>query len=105
MYRQKKIDPAKFSEILGGVLYDWVLNKYYVDEIYDLLFVRSTVALSTWLWRFFDVGIIDGLVNGTAEAVGANSGLWRRWQTGNVQQYAASMLLGALAILGYFALR
>jgi len=85
--------------------YNLIFNKYYVDEIYDLLFVRSTVRLSTWLWRFFDVGIIDGLVNGTAEAVGANSGLWRRWQTGNVQQYAASMLLGAMAILGYFALR
>jgi len=44
-------------------------------------------------------------VNGTAEAVGANSGLWRRLQTGNVQHYALSMLLGALAILGYYAWR
>ena len=40
-----------------------------------------------------------------AEAVGANSGLWRRLQTGNVQHYAVSMLLGALAILGYYAWR
>jgi NADH-quinone oxidoreductase subunit L len=86
-------------------LYNLIYNKYYVDELYDLLFIRPTVAVSTWMWRVFDVGVIDGLVNGTAEAVAANSGLWRRWQTGNVQQYAISMLLGAVAILGYYAWR
>ena len=96
--------PESLAEKLPGV-YDLIFNKYYVDELYDLLFVRPTVALSTWLWRVVDVGVIDGLVNGTAEAVGANSGLWRRLQTGNVQHYAVSMLLGALAILGYYAWR
>jgi NADH-quinone oxidoreductase subunit L len=85
--------------------YDLIYNKYYVDELYDLLFVRPTVTLSNWLWRFFDVGVVDGLVNGTAEAVEANSGLWRRWQTGNVQDYAVSMVLGAMAILAYYVLR
>jgi NADH-quinone oxidoreductase subunit L len=86
-------------------LYDLIYNKYYVDELYDFLFVRPTVVVSTWMWRYFDVGVIDGLVNGTAQAVDANSGLWRRIQTGNVQHYAVSMLLGAMAILGYYALR
>jgi len=85
--------------------YDLILNKYYVDELYDMLFVRPTVAFSTWLWRVVDVGVIDALVNGTADAVGANSGLWRRLETGNVQHYAVSMLLGALVILGYYAWR
>ena len=85
--------------------YDLIYHKYYVDELYDLLFVRPTLAISTWLWRVFDAGFVDGLVNGTAEAVGANSSLWRRLQTGNVQHYAVSMLLGALAILGYYAWR
>jgi len=82
-----------------------VFNKYFVDELYDLLFVQPAVAFSNWLWRVFDTGLIDGLVNGTAEVVGANSGLWRLLQTGNVQQYAMSMLLGAMVILGYYALR
>ncbi len=89
----------------AGRLYELIYNKYYVDEVYDLLFIRPTVIFSTWTWRIFDVGVIDGLVNGAAEAVQANSGLWRRWQTGNTQQYAVSMLLGAMAILGYFAWR
>jgi NADH-quinone oxidoreductase subunit L len=86
-------------------IYDLVFNKYYVDELYDLLFVEPTVRVSTWLWRFFDLEVVDGLVNGAAQTVGANSGLWRRWQTGNVQDYAVSMLIGAMVILGYYALR
>ncbi len=96
--------PAALAEKASGI-YDLIFNKYYVDELYELLFVRPTVALANWLWTFFDAGVIDGLVNGTAEAVGANSSLWRRLQTGNVQHYAVSMLLGAMMILGYYALR
>jgi len=85
--------------------YNLIFNKYYVDELYDLLFVRSTLALSTFFWRAVDSEVIDGLVNGTARVVNANGGLWRRLQTGNVQHYAISMLLGAVVILGYYALR
>jgi NADH-quinone oxidoreductase subunit L len=85
--------------------YNLIFNKYYVDELYDALVVRPTLALSTFLWRAVDAGVIDGMVNGTAEAVGANGSLWRRLQTGNVQHYAVSILLGAMAILGYYALR
>jgi NADH-quinone oxidoreductase subunit L len=96
--------PGAVAQKAAG-LYDLVFNKYYVDELYDVLFIRPTVGVSNWLWRVFDVGVVDGLVNGTAEAVAANSSLWRRLQTGNVQHYAVSMLLGAMAILGYYALR
>jgi len=96
--------PVLLAQKLSG-LYDVVYNKYYVDEFYDAVLVRPTVIVSTWMWRIFDVGVIDGLVNGAAQAVAANSGLWRRWQTGNTQQYAVSMVLGAMAILGYFAWR
>jgi NADH-quinone oxidoreductase subunit L len=85
--------------------YELIYNKYYVDELYELLFVRPTVALSNFLWRAVDAEVIDGVVNGTADVVGANSSLWRRLQTGNVQHYAISMLLGAMVILGYYALR
>jgi hypothetical protein len=95
------------NETTGFVVgaYNLIFNKYYVDELYDLLFARPTVALSNWLWRSVDAEVIDGVINGTANTVGANSGLWRRLQTGNVQHYAISMLLGAVAILGYYALR
>src|SRR5207249_584999 len=40
MYRQKRLDPSRFSEIADGRLYGWVFNKYYVDEFYDAAFVQ-----------------------------------------------------------------
>jgi NADH-quinone oxidoreductase subunit L len=96
--------PDRLAQRAAG-LYDLVLNKYYVDELYELLFVRPTVALSNALWRVVDVGVIDGLVNGTAAGVGATAEVWRRWQTGNVQHYALSFLAGVLAVVGYFVWR
>jgi len=104
LYIQRPELPRVLSDKLGGV-YDLLLNKYYVDELYEALFVRPTVALSTWLWRVIDAGLIDGLVNGSATVVAANSTLWRRLQTGNVQHYALSMLAGAVLVLGYLVLR
>ena len=86
-------------------LYRLLLGKYYVDELYDALFVRPTVGLAKWLWKQFDVAVVDGAVNGTAEAVG-EAGRWlRRWQTGNVQHYALSLLVGTLVLLGYLLSR
>ena len=94
--------PAQIASRASGA-YDLISNKYYVDELYDAVFVQPTLKLSNFLWRVFDIGILDGIVNGTARVVGANSSLWRRWQTGNVEHYAASMLLGAVLIVAYFA--
>ncbi|MBI4518936.1 MAG: NADH-quinone oxidoreductase subunit L [Deltaproteobacteria bacterium] len=87
----------------AGRLYDLIFNKYYIDEFYDAAVVQPIHRASVWLWRVWDVLVVDGLVNGTASAVAANSGLWRLLQTGNVQHYALSFLLGAVAILGYYA--
>jgi len=85
-------------------VYKLILNKYYIDELYDLLFVRPTLALSDVIVRVIDGGVIDGLVNGTARPLAPTAAV-RGCQTGNVQHYAVSMLLGALAILGYYAWR
>jgi NADH-quinone oxidoreductase subunit L len=83
-------------------LYRVLLNKYYVDELYDTVFVRPTVQLAHFLWRQFDVAVVDGAVNGAGEAVGETGRWLRRWQTGNVQHYALSLLVGTLLLLGYF---
>jgi len=93
--------PERLSTQLRG-LYEVVLNKYFVDEIYEGVVVAPTVRLSNWLWRGFDVAVIDGAVNGTAGAVAFNSGLWRRLESGNVQHYALSFLVGVVVILGYY---
>lgn len=82
--------------------YRLVLNKYYIDELYDLLFVRSLTRWAEWLATTFDSAILDRIVNGVASRVQASSLFWRRLQTGNVQHYLLYFLTGALLILGYY---
>jgi NADH-quinone oxidoreductase subunit L len=82
-----------------------LLEKYYVDEIYDFLFVRPIYRLSLWLARIFDPAIIDGLVNGTATTVLAWARGLRQVQTGFVMNYALGLLLGAVAVVAYLLAR
>jgi NADH-quinone oxidoreductase subunit L len=86
-------------------LHKLLLEKYYVDEIYDFLFVRPIYHLSLWLARVFDPVVIDGLVNGTATAVTAWARGLRRVQTGYVMNYALGILLGAVAVVAYLLAR
>ena len=86
-------------------LHQMLLNGYYVDQIYDVLFVKPVYRLSLWFARVFDPGVIDGLVNGLATAVaGWGRGL-RRVQTGFVMNYALGILLGAVAMVAYLLTR
>ena len=83
-------------------LHRLLLNKYYVDEIYEAGIVQPVRILSEQgLWRVLDVGVIDGAVNGVAVTIGGASGALRLLQTGSIRAYAASLMLGALLILGY----
>ncbi|MBI4266497.1 MAG: NADH-quinone oxidoreductase subunit L [Acidobacteria bacterium] len=87
-------------------LYRLLLNKYYVDEIYDAAVVRPIQALSQeGLWRGFDVKVVDGAVNGTGAIVDASATLLRRLQTGSVRAYAGSLFIGVVVILGYYLWR
>jgi NADH-quinone oxidoreductase subunit L len=80
-----------------------LLNKYYVDEIYDAAVVHPTVTLSReGLWRGFDVKVVDGAVNGTASIVAGGAWMLRRLQTGSVRAYAGSVILGVVLVLGYY---
>ena len=84
-------------------LYRVLLNKYYVDEIYDATVVQPIRIVSEEaLWKGIDTRLIDGAVNGVGETVGGMSAVLRRLQTGSVRTYAASLFLGVVAILGYY---
>ena len=84
-------------------VYDLLLHKYYVDELYDRAFVQPIKLLSTaGLWKGVDVGVVDGAVNGVGLAVRAGSNGLRRVQTGSVRTYAASLFLGVVLILGWY---
>src|SRR5262249_34984056 len=86
-------------------LYALLRDKWRVDELYDAMVVRPVFALADFGARIFDPGVIDGAANGIAALVGGLSSAWRRLQTGNLQHYALSFLVGALALLGYYVSR
>ena len=74
-----------------------LLNKYYVDEIYDAAIVQPIRIVSEeGLWKGVDVRVIDGAVNGVGETVAGTSERLRRLQTGSVRAYAASLFLGVV---------
>jgi NADH-quinone oxidoreductase subunit L len=94
--------PAAFASRLSG-LYRLLLNKYYVDEIYNATVVQPIKLISTGaLWKGVDAGLIDGAVNGVGAIVSGTSNVLRRLQTGSIRTYAASLFLGAVAILGWY---
>jgi NADH-quinone oxidoreductase subunit L len=82
-----------------------LIEKYYVDELYDLLFVQPIYRLSLWLARVFDPTVVDGLVNGTATTVLAWARGLRLAQTGYVMNYALGILVGAVAMVAYLLAR
>ncbi len=78
-----------------------LLNKYYIDELYDRIIVRPTVWLSRKiLWRTIDAGAIDSAaVNGAANTSRFVGWLGTRFQTGNVGTYVLVFVVGVLAVL------
>ena len=76
-----------------------VANKFYVDEIYDFVFVRPIGRLSKALHYYADIWAIDGLVNGVAESVQKLGGIFRRLQNGNIEYYLLGMVAGVIGLL------
>jgi len=80
-------------------LYRGSLNKWYVDEAYDKAFVNPTFTLADRMWKKVDVAIIDNAVNGVARGFAWWGWMARLIQTGETQNYALSMAMGAVIIL------
>ena len=78
-------------------------QKWRIDELYNGYIVDPITNLSReGLWRGFDLGFIDGIVNGAGYFVMALGDVVRRVQVGFVRSYAAVILAGALVVIGYF---
>ncbi|MCO6465227.1 MAG: NADH-quinone oxidoreductase subunit L [Bradyrhizobiaceae bacterium] len=89
----------KLASRLSGP-YKLLWNKWYGDEIYQLLVIGPILAASRdFLWKIVDVVIIDGIVNGSARVVGAGAGVLRKIQTGVAQNYALLMMIGIVILL------
>jgi NADH-quinone oxidoreductase subunit L len=79
-------------------------NKYYVDEIYDATIINPIkVGSREGLWKTFDIGVIDGFLHSLGEVVTETGKAVRHLQAGFVRGYAAIILFGALAVIGFFA--
>jgi NADH-quinone oxidoreductase subunit L len=99
--RQATVDGIVASSGATRFLYRASLNKWWFDEINDLLFIRIGGRVAAVLW-WFDRTIVDGTVNGVGTVVrGAGGGL-RQIQTGRVQNYALGIAIGLLVMAGSF---
>jgi NADH-quinone oxidoreductase subunit L len=123
MYTKRTDIPARLAEKYRD-LYELLLNKYWVDELYDYVFVRGGKAMANLLWGFdervvdgavngashmtvqssegssrFDLYTIDGSVNGLSVVIKFGARAFRLLQTGFVQNYVLAMVLGLFVIV------
>lgn len=85
--------------------YRIIFNKYYVDEFYSMVVVKPVINFALFLWKIFDVKIIDGTANGIALLTKWAGEIFRRTETGYLRNYALSLIFGAILILAYFVFR
>jgi NADH-quinone oxidoreductase subunit L len=84
-------------------LYLFLLNKWYFDELYDWLFVRTAFVLGDGLWRSGDGAVIDGLgPNGAAAVTRDLARQASRLQTGYLYHYAFAMMIGLVALVTWY---
>lgn len=104
MYIRRPDLPAKLAENQWP-LYNFLLNKWYFDELYDAIFVRPAKSLGRFLWTRGDVGIIDGGINGLALGiVPFFTRLAGRLQSGYIFTYAFSMVIGLVVLITWMTL-
>ncbi len=98
-YAKRRGEPAARVAASFPALYRLVAEKFRIDEIYGVLFVRPFVWLARMLWKVVDVLIIDGVLNAGAFLVELVGDVLRFLQTGNVRNYALTFLIGIVALL------
>jgi NADH-quinone oxidoreductase subunit L len=97
--------PAKIA-VAFSPIYKFLLNKWYFDELYEVLFVRSAKTIGRFLWKTGDVKIVDGGgPNGAAWLSKKFAGGVSALQSGLVYNYALVMLLGLFAIISWFVFK
>ena len=103
-YIHKPETPRKLAETMPG-LYQFLLNKWYFDELFDVLFVRPAKWLGTFLWKKGDGATIDGGINGLAMGiVPFLTRLAGRAQSGYLFHYAFAMFLGVAALITWMVI-
>jgi NADH-quinone oxidoreductase subunit L len=100
-YLKRPSIPAALKHRFSGI-YTLLDNKYYLDKINEVVFARGLLAIGRSLYKEGDQTVIDGAVDGSANAMRWLARALRPMQTGYVYHYAFAMILGVLALLTLF---
>ncbi|MHA6246869.1 NADH-quinone oxidoreductase subunit L [Pontibacter sp. CAU 1760] len=98
LYVSKKTVPAAEGERLSPI-HNLIYNKYYIDELYNAIIVRPVMWLSTTFYRFVDVVLVDGVVNGFGKLVTQSGRTLRYAQSGIISFYVLVMVFSIVLIL------
>ena len=101
MYMIRPELPARAAATFRPV-YQFLLHKWYFDELYDFLFVRPAQRLARVLWHVGDETLIDGMPNGVASLAADGSAQVVKIQTGSIAVYAFTMLIGLVVLISVF---
>ena len=105
LFVRNKNFPSQLVSI-NKPLYEFLFNKWYFDEIYEILFVKSSKKFGLLLWKFFDIKIIDGFgPDGISWLIKKFSIKANKFQSGYIYQYAFIMLLGFSAFLTFLIVK
>jgi NADH-quinone oxidoreductase subunit L len=105
LFVKNKDLPNSIVEI-NKPLYNFLVNKWYFDELYEILFIKPSKTIGLFLWKFFDVKIIDGFgPDGVSSLIKKFSIKANKFQTGYIYQYAFIMLLGLSALLTFLIIK
>ena len=105
LFVKNKDLPNSIVEI-NKPLYNFLVNKWYFDELYEILFIKSSKKIGLFLWKFFDVKIIDGFgPDGVSSLIKKFSIKANKFQSGYIYQYAFIMLLGFSALLTFLIIK
>ncbi len=85
--------------------YNLLLNKYYIDELYNALFVKPVRFVSEKILPTLDAALINGVLNGVGTSFISIARSLKVWQSGVAQNYALAIIAGLVAILSYLMLK
>ena len=105
LFVKNKELPKKIASI-NKPLYEFLLNKWYFDELYNVLFVKTSKIFGLFLWKFFDLRLIDGFgPDGISGVIKRFSIKANKFQSGFIYHYAFVMLLGFSALLTFLIVK
>ena len=105
LFVKNKSLPEQIAKV-NKPLYNFLLNKWYFDELYDVLIVKPSKNFGLFLWKFFDIKLIDGFgPDGISAFIKKCSLKANKFQSGYIYQYAFIMLIGFSALLTFLIVK